>query len=150
VLAHGDIDPGRLTVEITETVVLEDLIGAAVELGDVRRLGVRVAIDDFGTGHTSLAHLQQLPMDAIKIDRSFISQLDSKLGRALVEMVTVFGASMGIPTVAEGVETPEELEVLTAMGADRVQGYLLARPLHATAVPTWAAQAALTRTSRSA
>jgi diguanylate cyclase (GGDEF)-like protein len=150
VLAHGDIDPGRLTVEITETVVLEDLIGAAAELEDVRRLGVRVAIDDFGTGHTSLAHLQQLPMDAIKIDRSFISQLDSKLGRALVEMVTVFGSSMGIPTVAEGVETPEELEVLTAMGADRVQGYLLARPLHATAVPTWAAQAALTRTSRSA
>jgi diguanylate cyclase (GGDEF)-like protein len=150
VLANGDIDPGRLTVEITETVVLEDLVGAAVELHDVRRLGVRVAIDDFGTGHTSLAHLQKLPMDAIKIDRSFISQLDSKLGRALVEMVTVFGASMGIPTVAEGVESSEELEALASMGANRVQGYLLARPMHASALPAWADQAARTRTSSSA
>jgi EAL domain-containing protein (putative c-di-GMP-specific phosphodiesterase class I) len=147
VLDHTDIDPGRLTLEITETVVLEDLLIAALELETIRRLGVCIAIDDFGTGYTSLAHLQQLPIDAIKIDRSFVAQLDAKRGRALVHMVTVFGSSMNIVIVAEGVETAEELAVLTAMGADRVQGYLLSRPLHASAVAPWAEKLARTALS---
>jgi EAL domain-containing protein (putative c-di-GMP-specific phosphodiesterase class I) len=150
VLARTGIDPRRLTVEITETVVLEDLVVAADELEAVRALGVKVAIDDFGTGHTSLAHLQQLPIDTIKIDRSFISQLDAKRGRALVRMVTGFGRSMDITVVAEGVETSAELSVLQAMGADQVQGYLLSRPLEPEALVVWATQAALTRTSSSA
>ncbi|MCU1591123.1 MAG: hypothetical protein JWP11_2379 [Frankiales bacterium] len=150
VLARTGIDPRRIAVEITETVVLDDLLGAADELEAVRALGVKVAIDDFGTGYTSLAHLQQLPIDTIKIDRSFVSQLDAKRGRALVRMVTVFGKSMNITVVAEGVETSAELSALQAMGADHVQGYLLSRPLGAEALATWAAHVARTRTSSSA
>ncbi|MDX6198687.1 MAG: hypothetical protein QOJ79_1838 [Actinomycetota bacterium] len=141
-LARTGVEPGRIMVEITETVVLDDLLAAADELEAVRALGVKVAIDDFGTGHTSLAHLQQLPIDTIKIDRSFVSQLDAKRGRALVRMVTVFGRSMDITVVAEGVETSAELSTLQGMGADHVQGYLLSRPLGADAVATWAAHVA--------
>jgi diguanylate cyclase (GGDEF)-like protein len=146
VLDRTGVDPHRLSIEITETVVLEDLVVAASELHAVRALGVKVAIDDFGTGYTSLAHLQQLPMDAIKIDRSFISQLHAQRGRALVRMVTVFGRSMDITVVAEGVETAAELAALQSMGADQLQGYLLSRPLEPDAMSSWAARAADTRT----
>ena len=107
----------------------------------------RWAIDDFGTGYTSLAHLQQLPIDTIKIDRSFVSQLDAKRGRALVRMVTVFCTSMDIAVVAAGVETAAELAVLQGMGADHVQGYLLSRPLEPKALEIWATHTARTRTS---
>ena len=143
-LARTRVDPTRLIVEITETVVLEDLVLAASELQSVRALGVKVAIDDFGTGFTSLAHLQQLPMDIIKIDRSFIRQLDAQRGWALVEMVTVFGHSMDITIIAEGVETAAELSALQAMGADQLQGYLLSRPLEVDALETWARHAVQT------
>jgi diguanylate cyclase (GGDEF)-like protein len=146
-LTRTGIDAGRIMVEITETVLLDDLLAAADELEAVRALGVKVAIDDFGTGYTSLAHLQQLPIDTIKIDRSFVSQLGAKRGRALVRMVTVFGKSMDITVVAEGVETCAELSALQGMGADNVQGYLLSRPLGAEAVPAWAAHVAGTRRS---
>jgi diguanylate cyclase (GGDEF)-like protein len=147
VLDRTGVDPNRLSIEITETVVLEDLVVAASELHAVRDLGVKVAIDDFGTGYTSLAHLQQLPMDTIKIDRSFISQLHAQRGRALVRMVTVFGRSMDITVVAEGVETAAELAALQSMGADQLQGYLLSRPLEPEAMSTWATQAAEARAS---
>jgi EAL domain-containing protein (putative c-di-GMP-specific phosphodiesterase class I) len=147
VLDRTGVDPNRLSIEITETVVLEDLVVAASELHAVRDLGVKVAIDDFGTGYTSLAHLQQLPMDTIKIDRSFISQLHAQRGRALVRMVTVFGRSMDITVVAEGVETAAELAALQSMGADQLQGYLLSRPLEPEAMSAWATQAAETRAS---
>jgi diguanylate cyclase (GGDEF)-like protein len=147
VLARTGIAPERMTVEITETVVLDDLLAAADELEAVRALGVKVAIDDFGTGYTSLAQLQQLPIDTIKIDRSFVSQLDAKRGRALVRMVTVFGRSMDITVVAEGVETAAELSALQGMGADHVQGFLLSRPLRPDALATWATHVARTRRS---
>jgi diguanylate cyclase (GGDEF)-like protein len=150
VLTRTGTLPHRLTVEITETVLLQDLFAAADELQAVRALGIKVAIDDFGTGYTSLAHLQQLPIDTIKIDRSFVSQLDAKRGRALVRMVTVFGKSMDINVIAEGVETDEELAILQAIGADQVQGYLLSRPLDPQALGIWATHTALTRTSSSA
>jgi predicted signal transduction protein with EAL and GGDEF domain len=139
VLAETGLDPGRLTVEITETVLLKDLVVAGGELDAVRALGVKVAIDDFGTGYTSLAHLQRLPMDIIKIDRSFVSQLGEQRGRALVRMVTVFGHSMDIAVVAEGVETRAELAELQAMHADQLQGFLLSRPLMPRAVAAAAA-----------
>ncbi|MEO5840544.1 MAG: EAL domain-containing protein [Acidimicrobiales bacterium] len=138
VLDDTGIDPHRLTIEITETVLLTDLVAAASELDEVRAHGVRVAIDDFGTGYTSLASLQQLPIDAIKIDRSFISQLDVHKGSSLVRMVTDLGHAIDITIVAEGVETPAELNSLQSMGADFVQGYLLSKPLEPFAFEAWA------------
>jgi EAL domain-containing protein (putative c-di-GMP-specific phosphodiesterase class I) len=131
------VDPHRLTVEITETVLLTDLVSAAAELGAVRALGVKVAIDDFGTGYTSLAHLQQLPIDTIKIDRSFVSQLNAQRGNSLVRMVTDLGHAIDVNIVAEGVETDEEMSALQAIGADHLQGFLLAKPLEPGALPAW-------------
>jgi EAL domain-containing protein (putative c-di-GMP-specific phosphodiesterase class I) len=138
VLEEFGIKPQRLAIEITETVLLSDLIAAAAELAAVRALGVSVAIDDFGTGYTSLAHLQQLPIDTIKIDRSFICQLDARRGRSLVRMVTDLGHAIDLKIVAEGVETAEELNVLEAMGADYLQGFLLSRPMEPDALSVWA------------
>jgi EAL domain-containing protein (putative c-di-GMP-specific phosphodiesterase class I) len=140
VLEHTGIDPKRLSIEITETVLLADLAAAAAELDMVRALGITVAIDDFGTGYTSLAHLQQLPIDTIKIDRSFISQLNMRRGSSLVRMVTDLGHAIDLNIVAEGVETAEEMDVLQAMGADQLQGYLLSRPLEPAAMGAWAQQ----------
>ncbi|MDX6234340.1 MAG: hypothetical protein QOH68_3440, partial [Nocardioidaceae bacterium] len=129
VLDRTGIDPRRLTIEITETVLLNDIVGAAAELEAVRDLGIKVAIDDFGTGYTSVAHLQHLPIDTIKIDRSFISQLNQKRGSALVRMVTDLGHAIDVNIVAEGVETRDEMIALQAIGADHLQGFLLSRPL---------------------
>ena len=138
VLDQSGIDPHRLSIEITETVLLSDLVGAAGELEAIRALGVKVAIDDFGTGYTSLTHLQQLPIDTIKIDRSFISQLNVRRGSSLVRMVTDLGHAIDINIIAEGVETDEEMRALQAIGADHLQGYLLSRPLTPPAMSAWA------------
>jgi diguanylate cyclase len=142
VLERTGVDPHRLSIEITETVLLTDLVVAAAELDSVRALGVKVAIDDFGTGYTSLAHLQQLPIDTIKIDRSFISQLGERRGSSLVRMVTDLGHAIDINIIAEGVETDEEMNTLQAMGTDHLQGFLLSRPLDPDALSAWVHQRA--------
>jgi diguanylate cyclase (GGDEF)-like protein len=136
-LARSGIAARRLSIEITETVLLSDLVSAAAQLDEVRAIGVKVAIDDFGTGYTSLAHLQQLPIDTLKIDRSFIGQLDARRGSSLVRMVTDLGHAIDVNIVAEGVETDGELTALRAIGADCVQGWLLSRALTPDALATW-------------
>ncbi|MDQ1395617.1 MAG: hypothetical protein QOG64_876, partial [Acidimicrobiaceae bacterium] len=145
VLEATGIDPGRLVIEITETVLLDDLDAAAAQLDAVRCLGVRVAIDDFGTGYTSLAHLQHLPVDIIKIDRSFITQLDRRRGSSLVRMVTDLGHAINLEVIAEGVETDAELTVLQSIGVDQLQGYLMSRPIEAVALKEWVHQRSHTR-----
>jgi diguanylate cyclase (GGDEF)-like protein len=138
VLDQTGVNPHRLSIEVTETVLLNDLAVAATELHAVRAMGVTVAIDDFGTGYTSLAHLELLPIDTIKIDRSFISQLNLKRGSSLVRLVTDLGHAIEINIVAEGVETGAEMEALQSMGADHLQGFLLSRPLTPDALTAWA------------
>ena len=99
------LDPARLTLEITETVLLNDLATAAEQLAAIRELGVGVAIDDYGTGFTSVTHLQQLPIDVIKIDRTFINKQLTPRDRALLTMITDLGHHLGVSITAEGVET---------------------------------------------
>jgi diguanylate cyclase (GGDEF)-like protein len=137
-LGRTGLDPRLLSIEITETVLLTDLAVAAAELEAVRALCVAVAIDDFGTGYTSLSHLQQLPIDTIKIDRSFVSQMGASRGSSLVRMVTDLGHAIDLNIVAEGVETREEMSALQEIGADHVQGFLLSRALEPAALATWA------------
>lgn len=128
-LASCGLDPKRLMVEVTESVMVDfGVIGPCLD--DLRSQGVQVAIDDFGTGYSSLSYLTTLPVDVVKIDRSFISPLggDSKgdvLVRSLVEMTK----DLGMRTVAEGVETTLQLEHLRTIGCDAAQGFLFARPL---------------------
>ncbi len=129
--------PNRLILELTETVLLADLPAVAGEIERLRALGVRVAIDDFGTGYTSLAHLQHLIVDEIKIDRSFIQQLPDGRDSSLVRMVTELGHHLGVDIVAEGVETAEQLDALRDIGCDSLQGFLIGRPLTIEQLDAW-------------
>jgi diguanylate cyclase (GGDEF)-like protein len=128
-LDRTGLDPNRLIIEVTETVLIGDLPTAGEQLTSVRALGVRVAIDDFGTGYTSVTHLQKLPVDVMKIDRSFVNQDSDERSRTLLAMMIDVGHHLGMTITAEGVETSEQLQTLNELACDRTQGYLLCRPL---------------------
>ncbi|NNH24488.1 putative bifunctional diguanylate cyclase/phosphodiesterase, partial [Pseudokineococcus marinus] len=131
-LERSGLDPHQLVVEITET-VLVDASTAGEHLAALRALGVRASIDDFGTGYTSVAQLRQLPADALKVDRSFVSGTAADTG--LLALVVQAGQAVGLRVVAEGVEHVGQLAQLRALGCDEAQGYLLARPLAPEQVP---------------
>jgi EAL domain-containing protein (putative c-di-GMP-specific phosphodiesterase class I) len=139
--------PGTsLTVEITETAIVEDPDGARKVIQRLRDRGIGVSIDDFGTGFTSLAHLKVLPVSEIKIDRSFVQGLLANgADHSIVAYTIRLAHDLNIPVVAEGVETDAELDELRSLGCDQFQGYLIARPLTARDFNTWA-QAHLHRT----
>lgn len=128
-LADSGLEPSSLTVEITETALMSDVDATRNDLEAIRALGVRVAIDDFGTGYTSLAQLQTLPVDTLKIDRSFISALAAGgHSRKLLEAITGVGDALGATVIAEGVEEESQLTALEDMGCSMAQGFLLQRP----------------------
>jgi diguanylate cyclase (GGDEF)-like protein len=129
-LSQSGMDPGALTIEITETTLMRNAEETARRLAAVKLLGVRIAIDDFGTGYSSLAHLQRFPVDALKIDRSFISGLQSNQeGETLIHTLVQLGKALSIETFAEGIEQPQELSLLREEDCDSGQGFLFARPL---------------------
>ncbi len=129
-LAASGLDPSALTIEITETALMSNAEETAVRLKAVKQLGVRIAIDDFGTGYSSLAYLQRFPVDALKIDRSFISRLtQDEEGETLIRTLVQLGKSLSIETLAEGIEESSELYVLKEEECDSGQGFLFARPL---------------------
>jgi diguanylate cyclase (GGDEF)-like protein len=134
-LAVSGLDPCALTVEITETALMRHADETARRLIEVKTLGVRIAIDDFGTGYSSLAHLQRFPVDALKIDRSFIAGLQhNEEGETLIRTLVQLGKSLSIETFAEGIEQPHELSLLQGQDCDSGQGFLFARPLDVPAV----------------
>jgi diguanylate cyclase (GGDEF)-like protein len=129
-LSHSGLDPSALTIEITETTLMRNVEATARRLTAVKALGVRIAIDDFGTGYSSLAHLQRFPVDALKIDRSFILGLqNNQEGETLIHTLVQLGKSLSIETFAEGIEQPQELSLLRDEDCDSGQGFLFARPL---------------------
>jgi diguanylate cyclase (GGDEF)-like protein/PAS domain S-box-containing protein len=133
-LASTGLAPHRLTLEITETVLLSDNPTTRQQLMELRALGVRIALDDFGSGHSSLAYLKSYDFDKIKIDRSFIAnRRRSKVNTAVVNAVISLGRDLGIEVVAEGIETEEQLRDLAALGCDAIQGYLIGMPRPASA-----------------
>jgi diguanylate cyclase (GGDEF)-like protein len=129
-LAESGLEPRRLELEITESVML-DIGGTALAiLQNLREIGVRVALDDFGIGYSSLGYLRSFPFDRIKIDQSFIRGTSSDaVGRAIVRAVATLGQSLGMATVAEGVETEEQMARVASDGCTDVQGYLISRPM---------------------
>jgi diguanylate cyclase (GGDEF)-like protein/PAS domain S-box-containing protein len=130
ILLETGLAPRRLELEITEGVLIDDLSRAVSILLRLKSLGVRIALDDFGTGYSSLSYLRAFPFDRIKIDRSFISDLDSNHhSTAIVHAVVGLGRSLNIPTLAEGVETQAQHAFLMQEGCDEAQGYLTGRPL---------------------
>jgi len=129
-LTHSGLDPAALTIEITETTLMRNIEETTRRLTEIKRLGVRIAIDDFGTGYSSLAHLQRFPVDALKIDRSFILGLKhNKEGETLIRTLVQLGKSLAIETFAEGIEQQQELSLLRGEDCDSGQGFLFARPL---------------------
>jgi diguanylate cyclase (GGDEF)-like protein/PAS domain S-box-containing protein len=129
-LADTGGDPGRLELEITETSVMEDPERVVALLHQIRDIGVSVAIDDFGTGHSSLAYLKRFPVDNLKIDRSFISDVPAdKNNVAITQAVIAMGHSLGMRVIAEGVETRAQLNFLLAQKCDEYQGYFFSKPL---------------------
>ncbi len=131
-LTASGLDPEALTVEVTETTLMRNAEETARRLTTIKGLGVRIAIDDFGTGYSSLAHLQRFPVDALKIDRSFISGLSSNgEGETLIHSLVQLGKALSIETFAEGIEQHHELALLRNENCDSGQGFLFARPLDA-------------------
>ncbi|RDJ21050.1 EAL domain-containing protein [Bosea caraganae] len=134
VLGETGLDPERLELEITEGVMVTDAVRAMATLSRLRALGVRIALDDFGTGYSSLSYLHRFPLTTLKIDRSFVATLGVTLeAAAITRAVIQLGHALGIEVVAEGVETPEQFDFLICEGCDLAQGYLLGRPLDASA-----------------
>lgn len=127
-LEKHDVSPKRLCVEITETAVLTDPLGVSGIIQAIRDLDVRISLDDFGTGYSSLTTLRELPLDQLKIDRSFAS-LHSTTDEVIVESLVRMGQALGAVVIAEGIETPDQLERLRSIGVDAAQGFYLGRPL---------------------
>lgn len=123
------MDPSRLIVEITERVMMQETDATVRVLGELRILGVRVAIDDFGIGYSSLSYLRFLPIEILKIDRSFVQAADQ--GRLIAESIVRLAETLGLPAVAEGIEEDGQLSWLRSLGCDLGQGYLFARPMPA-------------------
>ncbi len=146
VLEETGLDAKHLELEITETAVMEDADETIKTLEELKKLGVKLAIDDFGTGYSSLAYLERFPLDALKIDRSFVAQIGKTSRRGLrvgalspersviMQAVQTLGQGLGIPITAEGIETAEQLSQLREMGCAVGQGFLFARPLDAGAL----------------
>jgi diguanylate cyclase (GGDEF)-like protein len=134
VLMSG-VAPTRIWIEVTETAVMRDPAAARRALQRLRRLGMKIALDDFGTGHSSLSNLRQLTLDKVKIDRSFISDLQQQRGRAVVEAMMGLCRALSLECVAEGVQTADQLETLLRMGCEHMQGYLFSEPLPMALLP---------------
>lgn len=132
VLRCTGLRPARLCLELTETSAVEDLDTTREQLRQLRALGVQIALDDFGTGHSSLTLLRALPLDWVKIDRSFVVDMVGDPAVAvLVRLIIEAAHSLDLRVCAEGIETREQLAQLELMGCDAVQGYLLGRPAEA-------------------
>ncbi|WP_052951640.1 EAL domain-containing protein [Devosia soli] len=134
-LTNARLDPTRLELEITESLLLADSEATLQALHDLRAMGVRISMDDFGTGYSSLSYLRSFPFDKIKIDRSFIRDLTTREdSQAIIRAVIGLGHSLGMSTTVEGVETEEQLTLVRAQGVSEVQGYLFSPPISATAL----------------
>jgi EAL domain-containing protein (putative c-di-GMP-specific phosphodiesterase class I) len=131
ILEETGLEPTALELEITESVVMDQSEAGVRALRQLRDLGVHLVLDDFGTGYSSLSYLKHLPLDTIKVDRSFVAGLDGTADRSIVDAVIALAHGLGIGVVAEGIETASQLERLRELGCDLGQGYLFSRPVPA-------------------
>jgi EAL domain-containing protein (putative c-di-GMP-specific phosphodiesterase class I) len=143
VLVDMSLAAERLRLEITESVLMDDIASAAETLRQMKAIGVQLAVDDFGTGYSSLAYLHRFPVDILKIDRSFVSRMGAGgENNEIVHTIKTLAENLGMEVVAEGVETLAQLQELTDLGCEYGQGYLFAKPAEATEAETF-----ITRTS---
>jgi EAL domain-containing protein (putative c-di-GMP-specific phosphodiesterase class I) len=132
------IDVNALQLELTETAVMDDVEHAIALLSELQAFGVKILLDDFGTGHSSLAYLARLPLNKMKIDKSFISRLESDVAsRAVTDAMLALGHTLNLDMVAEGVESANELEYLQSRGCQQAQGYFFSKPMAGEAFEFW-------------
>jgi EAL domain-containing protein (putative c-di-GMP-specific phosphodiesterase class I) len=136
-LEESGLDPSTLVLEVTESVMMADAELAATRLHELRALGAHIALDDFGTGYSSLSYLGSFPIDVLKMDRSFLSSDTPVDANGLAAAIVALGATLGLDVVAEGIERPDQLEALRALGCETGQGYLIGRPMDAEATTRW-------------
>ena len=149
-LSGTGVPASQLTIEVTETTIAADPQRTMLVLKELREIGVRLAVDDFGTGYSSLSYLRRLQPDELKVDKSFVMQMSSDENSAVIVRSTVeLGHGLGLSVVAEGVEDQETYDALSDLGCDRIQGFLIGRPMSASALKPWMAarEAALTERS---
>ena len=137
VMADHGLAPGELELEVTESVAMDEPKVVVSSLQALKAAGARIAIDDFGTGYSSLSHLRELPVDCIKIDRAFVSEITAGQGGMFAETIVRLGHNLGVSILAEGVETPEQAGFLRGLGCDLAQGYLFAKPMPLAELMTW-------------
>jgi EAL domain-containing protein (putative c-di-GMP-specific phosphodiesterase class I) len=148
ILERTGLDPAQLGLEITESALMEEIESPLETLEALKRVGVRLMLDDFGTGYSSLSYLRSFPIDALKVDRMFVADLDEQTGdAAILEAVVAMADALGIEVVAEGVETKEQLARLALLGYDFAQGYYFAPPGPAEEVRAFFASSPLARAS---
>ena len=124
------LDPSKLELEITESVLIDDMKTVFEKMEELRDFGIRISIDDFGTGYSSLQYLKSLPADTLKLDKTFIDSAENDSStKIIIETMIGMSKKLGFETVAEGVETKEQLEILENMGCDIIQGYYLGKPV---------------------
>jgi len=130
ILEESSIDPGCLSLELTESSIMSDDPQVLESLSQLKAMGIKLSIDDFGMGFSSLDHLRCLPIDSIKIDKSFVHEASVRAGdAALVSSIITLAHRLNLSVIAEGVETLEQLRFLTTLGCDGVQGYFFSKPL---------------------
>jgi diguanylate cyclase len=138
IILESGIQPEHLELELTETLCMTDVVAVLKNLQDLHRLGIRIAIDDFGTGYSNLSYLKKFPIDSLKIDQSFIRNIDQEpVNIGIVTAIAALGKSMSLELVAEGVETESELALAKSCGFMCVQGYLFSKPLPANQLEAW-------------
>jgi EAL domain-containing protein (putative c-di-GMP-specific phosphodiesterase class I) len=148
---QSGINPANLRLEITESMVMRDPDASARVLAGLREMGIRISMDDFGTGYSSLMYLHRLPLDALKIDRSFVTGMENQPDKFEIVRTTIALAhSLGLEVVAEGVERMEQMELLRGLGCEYGQGYLFSKPVNEDAVralltanPVWGVPAGI-------
>jgi diguanylate cyclase (GGDEF)-like protein/PAS domain S-box-containing protein len=139
-MARHQVQPHQLVLELTETALLYDIQETIEKLALLRSKGIQIALDDFGTGYSSLAYLKDMPMDFLKIDKSFVQKLSTNVDSPLVETIIVMGQHMNLEVIAEGVETAAQRDILIELGCKKFQGYFFARPLTCTDFEKWLEQ----------
>ena len=129
-LTYSGIEPNHLTLEVTESLAIQDMEKMNGVLAQIRALGVRIALDDFGTGYSSLSHLRDMPIDVIKIDKCFVNDVgEDRFSDAFVKTVADLADTLDVNVVVEGVEEEQQAEALDGMKIDMIQGYLFDKPL---------------------
>ncbi|WP_053005850.1 EAL domain-containing protein [Kiloniella spongiae] len=140
-VAQTGCDPEGLVLELTENIVLKDLMTAQKVINELRELGIKIALDDFGTGHSSLSLLKELSVDILKIDRSFVKDIHTNTrNRIIVKNITQMAKELGVSVTAEGVEKAEEHSAILECGCDHIQGYLFGKPLDLSSLENWVHQ----------